>query len=96
MNMKRIWQRFSKREKSLVIASLGVLFLVLGRYFLIVPYLQHRAWVKSQLELQPQLLEKNFRFFNQKAELEAGLEKARAELKGFEPALLSGGTAGRS
>src|SRR5262245_27233039 len=92
MNMKRIWQRFSKREKSLVIASLGVLFLVLGRYFLIVPYLQHREWVKSQLEIQPQLLEKNFRFFNQKAELEAGLEKARAELKGSESALLSGGT----
>jgi len=37
-------------------------------------------------------LEKNLRFINQKAELEAGLEKARAELKGLEPALLSGAT----
>src|SRR2546422_427269 len=92
MNMKRIWKRLSKREKRLVIASLGVLFLVMGRYFFIVPYLQHRESVKSQLEIQPQLLEKNLRFINQKAELEAGLEKARAELKGLESALLSGAT----
>src|SRR2546428_9984940 len=92
MNMKRIWKRLSKREKRLVIASLGVWFLVMGRYFFIVPYLQHRESVKSQLEIQPQLLEKNLRFINQKAELEAGLEKARAELKGLESALLSGAT----
>ena len=90
--MKRIWERLSKREKGLVIGSCVILFLVLARYFLIVPYLGHREWVKNQLEFQPQLLEKNLRFINQKAEIEAGLEKTRAELKGWESALISGDT----
>lgn len=90
--MTRIWQRLSKREKGLVVASLVVLFLVLGRYLVFVPFLEHRAQVKQQLEIQPQVLEKNLRFVNQKAEIEAALEKARAELKGLESILLSGDT----
>ena len=90
--MKGLWERLSKREKVLVVASFGILLIVLGHYFLIVPYLQHKEWVKSQLELQPQLLTKNLRFIDRKAEIEAGLEKARAELKGLESELLSGDT----
>jgi type II secretory pathway component PulM len=90
--MKWFWQRLSKREKVLVVASFAILLLVLGHYVLIVPYLQHREWVKSQLELQPQLLTKNLRFIDRKVEIESGLEKARAELKGLESVLLSGDT----
>src|SRR4029077_3328115 len=90
--MKRFWGRLSKREKVLVVASFAILLTVLGRYFLIVPYLQHKEWVKNQLEIQPQLLEKNLRFINRKAEIEAGLEKAQAELKGLQSKLLSGDT----
>jgi Tfp pilus assembly protein PilO len=90
--MKRFWERLSKREKVLVLASSAILLLVLGHYFLIVPYLQHREWVKNQLELQPQLLTKNLRFIDRKAEIESELEKAQAELKGLESELLSGDT----
>src|SRR6266481_1734613 len=90
--MKRFWERLSKREKGLVVASFAILLILLGRYFLIVPYLQHKEWVENQLEIQPQLLEKNLRFINRKAEIEAGLEKARAELKGLQSKLLSGDT----
>ena len=76
----------------MLLLPLRILLLVLGHYFLIVPYLQHREWVKSQLELQPQLLTKNLRFIDRKVEIESGLEKARAELKGLESELLSGDT----
>ena len=90
--MKGLWERLSKREKVLVVASFGILLIVLGHYFLIVPYLQHKEWVKSQLELQPQLLTKNLRFIDRKAEIEAGLEKAQADLKGLQSKMLSGDT----
>jgi Tfp pilus assembly protein PilO len=90
--MKRIWERLSKREKGLVIASVAILLLVLARYFLLLPFLGHREWVKGQLDLQPQVLQKNLRFVNQKAEIEAGLDKARTDLKAMESVLLSGDT----
>ena len=90
--MKRIWQRLSKREKGLAAATLGIFILVLGRYFVLAPLLERREWVKSQLEIQPQLLEKNFRYIDQRAEIMAGLAKARAELKAMEPSLLTGDT----
>ena len=90
--MKRIWQRLSKRERGLVVLTLFILLLVLGRYFLVSPFLERREWVKSQLEIQPQLLEKNLRYIRQKAEMEASLKKARGELKVTEASLLSGDT----
>lgn len=90
--MKRFWQRLSKRERGLGVFSLAIFFLVLGRYFLLSPFLERREWVASQLEIQPQLLEKNLRFLNQKAEIAAALERARNELKAVEPSLISGDT----
>ena len=75
--MKRLWQRLSKREKSLVVLSLLMLLLILGRTFLINPLIEHRQWVKSQLDIQPQLLEKSLRYITQKAQIAASLEKAR-------------------
>jgi len=64
----------------------------LGRYFLVSPLLERREWVKNQLEIQPQLLEKNLRYTGQKAQMVAALEKARGELKLLESSLLSGDT----
>ena len=90
--MKRIWQRLSKREKGLVVLTLFISLLLLGRYFLVSPFLERREWVKNQLEMQPQLLEKNFRYIGQKGQMMGALEKARGELKALELSLLSGDT----
>lgn len=90
--MNRYWQRLSKRERGLVVASGVILVLVLARYLLITPILDRREWVKNQLEIQPQLLEKNLRYLGQKEEMAAALEAARGELKNAEPRLLTGDT----
>ena len=90
--MKRLWERLSKREKGLVVLTLLILLSVIARYFLVSPFLERREWVKSQLEIRPQLLEKNLRYIGLKAEIQAGLERARGELKAMEPSLLSGDT----
>jgi len=90
--VKRIWQRLSKREKGLVILTLFIFLLISGRYILVSSYLERREWVKSQLEIQPQLLEKNLRYIGQKEQIAAYLERSRGELKAVEPSLLSGDT----
>jgi len=90
--MKRIWERLSRRERGLVGVTLAILIILLARYFIIGPYLERREWVKSQLELQPQLLEKNLRYLGRKDEFAAGLEAARNEIKARESKLLTGDT----
>ena len=90
--MKRIWERLSRRERGLVGATLAILIILLARQFVIGPYLERREWVKSQLELQPQLLEKNLRYLGRKDEFAAGLEAARNEIKARESKLLTGDT----
>ena len=52
--MKRLWQRLSRRERSLAGVTLLILLLILGRSLALNPYLERRAWVKNQLEVQPQ------------------------------------------
>jgi len=88
----RIWERLSQRERRLVLATLAILALFLARYVVVTPFLERREWVQSQLELQPQLLEKNLRFLVRKDELTAGLEASRSEIKAREPKLLTGDT----
>jgi Tfp pilus assembly protein PilO len=90
--MKRLWHKLTQREKTLAVAALCILILVLARYLLLTPFLERREWVRDQLEMQPQLLEKHLRYLNQKKEIAAALEAARAELKAIEPSLLSGDT----
>jgi ACT domain-containing protein len=90
--MKRFWQRLSRRERGLVGVSLLIVFLFLGRSLVLIPYLEHRAWVQSQLEAQPQLLEKNLRYLARKEEMTAALELTRNGLKAREPKLLTGDT----
>lgn len=90
--MSRFWQRLSPRERGLLGATALILFLVLGRSMVLNPYLERRAWVKSQLEIQPQLLEKNLRYLSHKDEMTAALEAVRNGLKAKEPKLLTGDT----
>jgi hypothetical protein len=90
--MKRFWERLSRRERGLVGVTFAILIILLARYFIIGPYLERREWVNSQLELQPQLLEKNLRYLARKDEFTAGLEAARSEIKAREPKLLTGDT----
>jgi ACT domain-containing protein len=90
--MKQFWQRLSRRERGLVVLTLVIIFVALGRYVLIGPFVERWDWVRSQLEIQPQLLEKNLRFLSQRDELVAMLEATQNELKAKEPRLLTGDT----
>jgi len=90
--MKHFWQRLSGRERSLIGATLLIVFLFLGRSLVLIPYLEHRTWVQNQLEAQPQLLEKNLRYLSRKEEMAAALEVARNGLKAREPKFLTGDT----
>lgn len=90
--MKQFWQRLARRERGLVVLTLVLIVIALGRYALIGPFVERWEWVKSQLEVQPQLLEKNFRFLSQRDELVAMLEATQNELKTKEPRLLTGDT----
>jgi ACT domain-containing protein len=91
--MKSLWQRLSQRERGLVLVTLLIALGLLGNSFLLKPYWERREWVKSQLEAQPQLLQKNLRYLARKEEMSAALEAARAGLKAREPKLLTGDTA---
>jgi Tfp pilus assembly protein PilO len=90
--MKQFWQRLSQRERGLVLVTLAILGLALARYLVILPFLERWDWVKNQLEVQPQLLEKNMRFIGQEDNLTAAVSAARNELKIREMKLLSGNT----
>jgi Tfp pilus assembly protein PilO len=91
--MKRLWQRLSRRERGLVFITLAILVVALARYLVILPFLERWDWVKNQLEVQPQLLEKNLRLIAQQNNLTAALDAAQKELKLREPKLLAGNTA---
>jgi ACT domain-containing protein len=90
--MKQFWQRLSQRERGLVLLTLVIIFVALGRYIFVGPFVERWEWVRTQLEIQPQLLEKNLRFLSQRDELVAMLEATQNELKTKEPRLLTGDT----
>jgi len=90
--MKKLWTRLSSREKGLVAAAVTVFMLIVAHSFVVNPYLDRRDWVKTQLELEPQRLEKHLRYLARKEEMGAALESARNELKSREPKLLTGDT----
>lgn len=91
--MKQFWQRLSKRERGLLVATLFILLVVLGRLLVVNPYMERREWVQTQLEIQPQLLEKNLRYIGRKEEMAAALEAAQNEIRARESKLLTGNTA---
>jgi len=90
--MNRFWQRLSRRERGLVISTGVILLVFIGKYALVTPFLERRAWVKQQLEIQPQLLTKNLRYMGQKDTMAAGLELARGQIQAQESKLLTGDT----
>ena len=90
--MTRLWRRLSKREKALVGVALFIFLIVVGRIFVVSPLLERRDWIRSQLEMQPQLLEKNLRYVGQKDEIAGALAKSREALKLRESLLLAGNT----
>jgi len=90
--MTRLWRRLAKREKALVAVALFIFLIVVGRIFVVSPLMERRDWIRSQLEMQPQLLEKNLRYVGQKEEITNALAKSREALKLREPLLLAGTT----
>ena len=90
--MSRFWQKLSRRERALVILTAAILLIFIGKYALVMPFVERRAWVKQQLENQPQLLTKNLRYLGQKETMVAGLESARGQIQAQEPKLLTGDT----
>lgn len=90
--MNNFWHRLSKRERGLVILTGLVLLIFMTKYVLVTPFLERREWVKNQLDSQPQLLQKNLRYLEQKETLLGALQAARAQIKIQEPKLLTGGT----
>jgi type II secretory pathway component PulM len=90
--MKLFWMKLSKREKTLVGAAVFVLLLVLGRFFVVSPYLERRAWVKDQLDVLPPLHEKNIQHLGEREAIGKAFEKAKIDLQALEKFLLSGDT----
>jgi ACT domain-containing protein len=90
--MKSWWQRLSTREKGLVGAAAAVLFLIMAQSLVVTPYLERRDWVKTQLEVEPQRLEKNLRYLARKEEMAAALESAKSDIKERQERLLTGDT----
>jgi type II secretory pathway component PulM len=90
--MKNWWQRLSGREKGLVAAAAAVLLLIVAQSLVVNPYLERRDWVKTQLEVEPQRLEKNLRYLARKEEMATALESAKRELIDREGKLLTGDT----
>lgn len=90
--MTRLWQRLSKREKVLAILAAFSLVIVMGRILVVSPLLERRDWIRTQLEMQPQLLEKNIRYVGKKEEIANALAKSRETLKLRGPLLLAGDT----
>jgi ACT domain-containing protein len=90
--MSQFWQRLSKRERALVILSVLIVLAFVAKFVVVTPFLERRAWVKSQLESQPQLLVKNLRYLAQKDAILAALDAARVQVKAQEPRLLTGDT----
>ena len=90
--MKNWWQRLSGREKGLAGAAAAILLLIVAQTLIVHPYLERREWVKTQLEVEPQRLEKNLRYLARKQEMTGALESARGDLKEREGKLLTGDT----
>ncbi len=90
--MKKIWERLSKRERGMVFLACSIFFLVLGNYLVLEPYSARREWVKSQLEIQTNLLERQNRYLKRRTQIEGDLRRLKTKLEALESALLDGDT----
>jgi len=90
--MSDFWHRLSRRERALVTLTLIILGIFVVKYVIVTPFASRRAWVKNQLESQPQLLATNLRYLGQKELMLAGVAAARTQIQAQEPKFLSGDT----
>ena len=90
--MTRLWERLSRRERALVVATFLILLVLLVKLLVVNPVVERRTWVKTQLENHPRLLEKNLHYVSRKEEFAAALQAARDEIRARESKLLTGGT----
>jgi Type II secretion system (T2SS), protein M subtype b len=90
--MSNFWNRLSKRERTLVVATVLVLLAFVAKYAVLSPFLERREWVRNQLDNQPQLLAKNLRYVSQQDALRGALQAMQAQVKAQEPRFLSGDT----
>jgi ACT domain-containing protein len=90
--MNHFWQRLSRRERALVILTGVILLIFIGKYAVVTPLIERRAFVKQELENQPSLLTKNLRYLGHKETMVAGLQSARGQIQAQEPKLLTGDT----
>ena len=90
--MKKFWERLSKRERGMAILACSIFFLVLGHYFVVEPYSARREWVKSQLEIQTNLLERQNRYLKRRTQIEGDLKRLKTKLETLKSSLLGGDT----
>lgn len=70
----------------------SIFFLVLGHYFVVEPYSARREWVKSQLEIQTNLLERQNRYLKRRTQIEGDLRRLKTKLETLKSSLLGGDT----
>ena len=90
--MKKFWERLSKRERGMAILACSIFFLVLGNYLVLEPYSARREWVKSQLEIQTNLLERQNRYLKRRTQIEGDLRRLKTKLETLKSSLLGGDT----
>ena len=90
--MKKFWERLSKRERGMAILACSIFFLVLGNYLVLEPYSARREWVKSQLEIQTNLLERQNRYLKRRTQIEGDLKRLKTKLETLKSSLLGGDT----
>jgi len=90
--MKKFWERLSKRERGMALLACSIFFLVLGHYFVVEPYSARREWVKSQLEIQTNLLERQNRYLKRRTQIEGDLRRLKTKLETLKSSLLGGDT----
>jgi ACT domain-containing protein len=76
----------------MVFLACSIFFLVLGQYLVVEPYSARREWVKSQLEIQTNLLERQNRYLKRRTQIEGDLRRLKTKLEALESALLDGDT----
>ncbi len=90
--MKKFWERLSKRERRMALLACSIFFLVLGNYLVLEPYSARREWVKSQLEIQTNLLERQNRYLKRRTQIEGDLKRLKTKLETLKSSLLGGDT----
>ncbi|MEE9549844.1 MAG: type II secretion system protein GspM [Candidatus Binatia bacterium] len=90
--MKKFWERLSKRERRMALLACSIFVLVLGNYLVLEPYSARREWVKSQLEIQTNLLERQNRYLKRRTQIEGDLKRLKTKLETLKSSLLGGDT----